>query len=52
MAQISLNLSEKEDFNYKKEKSEIEEELNNINIDNLTPFEALNKLNELKSKIK
>lgn len=33
-------------------KSELEEELKNINTDNITPLEALNLVNDLKSKIR
>jgi|TARA_B110000881_G_C18190954_1_gene324760 hypothetical protein len=32
--------------------SEVEELLKNIDVNNLTPMEALNKLSELKSNIK
>jgi DNA mismatch repair protein MutS len=36
----------------KNEPSEVEEKLKNVHIENLTPLEALNKLNELKKLIK
>jgi len=50
--QLSLwSITVEPEIEYIKEKSIVEEELKKIDIDSLTPIEALNKLSELKSNI-
>ena len=39
-------------LNFQEDKNEIEEEIKNLNVMEMTPIEALNKLYELKNKIK
>ena len=48
--QLSFGISNEAEIKIVKEKSKIEEELKNLDLNDLTPIEALNKLNELKNK--
>lgn len=47
---IWIDSIEKE-IEYIEKQSEVEDEIKELNLDNFTPIEALNKLNELKEKL-
>jgi len=50
--QLSIwNIEIEKEIEYIEKKSQIEEELKNLDLNNLSPLEALNKLNEFKGKL-